>query len=163
MFSFQKINQTSSSSINDEEKAKSIGSVFTSDFIYSTERSSYIGHQYIAISPDGIQIVTLDTETCQLNLRRSDNLTEFQTINYDDFKRVDSRVNWSLAVSNEFTLADGAADLLIAVSCFDDDYMEYKNFSSEEAVGGGNMHEDAKGKSITWIISAARRSRIPLQ
>ena len=43
-------------------------------------------------------------------------------MNNDSFKNFDSpAVIWSLAVSNEITSPDQTNDVLIAVSCFDDD------------------------------------------
>src|SRR2546429_7769009 len=116
MMAYQKSHQKLNSS--DEEKA---------EIEYSSiKRNPYNGHQYIAISPDGTQIVSLNTETYQLKLCKFDNLTKLRTINYDDFRYIDSpttKVNWSLAVSNEFTLDDETVDVLIAVSCFDDNDM----------------------------------------
>ena len=65
MFTFQKINLSSTPLVaNDEEKAEA-GSISTFD---SIKRDSYNGHRYIAVSPDGTQVVTLNTETYQLTL-----------------------------------------------------------------------------------------------
>src|SRR5947209_15363140 len=106
-------------SLLDEEKAE-IRSISSSDLKYDVKRSLYNGKHYIAISPDGTQTVMLDTSTYQLKLCKSDNLTKLSTIKYDSFRSHDApsaKVNWSLTVSNELTLADGTTEVLIAVSC----------------------------------------------
>src|SRR5688572_24917603 len=126
MTSYQIINKSSASSFNDEE------TIYTFASKYSIKENSY--NQYIAVSPDGTQIVTLNTETYQLKLCKFDNLKKFYIINYDGFKSIgvsSVKLNWSLSVSNEFILADGTVDSLIAVSCFNDDYMKYKNRSND--------------------------------
>src|SRR5256885_8864956 len=117
MTSCQKMNKSSTSSFSDEE------TIYTFASKFSIKENSYNGHQYITVSPDGTQIVTLNTETCQLKLCKFDNLTKFYIINYDGFKSIgvpSVKLNWSLSISNEFTLADGTVDSLIAVSCFND-------------------------------------------
>src|SRR5579862_3659782 len=111
----------------DEEKAET-------DSKNSIKKFSRSGHQYIATSPDGTQVVTLNTKTYQLKLCNSNDLSEFYEIRCADFKNVNEpseKVNWSLSVSNKFILADGTYDALIAVSCFDDNDMRYKSCSDE--------------------------------
>ncbi|GBC40667.1 uncharacterized protein OCT59_029180 [Rhizophagus irregularis] len=143
MFAFQKTNQTPSHLYNDEEKAE-IRSIASFESKYSNKRNVYNGHQYIAISPDGNQIVTLNTTTYQLKLCQSDNISKLYTLNYDSFKNFDSpAVIWSLAVSNEITLPDRTTDVLIAVSCFDDDV--------------NNADSTIKH---TWVISSVKQARI---
>ncbi|CAG8673002.1 20018_t:CDS:1, partial [Rhizophagus irregularis] len=66
MFAFQKTNQIPSYLHGDEEKAE-IRSIASFESKYN-KRNIYNGHQYIAISPDGNQIVTLNTTTYQLKL-----------------------------------------------------------------------------------------------
>ncbi len=64
-------------------------------------------------------------------------------------------MNWSLAVPNEIVLADGTVDVLIAVSCFDDDMKIENHFTSARKVNN---------VSSTWIISLHRkRKEFPLQ
>jgi hypothetical protein len=147
----------------DEEKAEA-GTISSVGSKYDVNNSS---HHYIAISPDGNLIVTLDTSTYQLNLCRSDNLKKLSKIRYDSFRSHDApsvKVNWSLTVSNELTLADGTTEVLIAVSCFDDYDVKYVNkrpeLSSEEI--DEDMRNDMKkrAESSTWIISGVQESRI---
>ncbi|CAI2165825.1 1963_t:CDS:2, partial [Funneliformis geosporum] len=149
---------------SDEEKAES-GSISSFGSKSSIKRSSYNGYQYIAISPNGTQIVTLNTSTHQLKLCKHDNLSKFYTINYDEFKRYDkpsTKINWSLTVSNEFTLTDGTDDVLIAVSCFDDDDMKCKNQTPDDEVENVYMYDDMnkRADSSTWIISCTQHSRV---
>ncbi|CAB4409308.1 unnamed protein product [Rhizophagus irregularis] len=142
MFAFQKTNQTPSYLHGDEEKAE-IRSIASFESKYN-KRNIYNGHQYIAISPDGNQIVTLNTTTYQLKLCQSDNISKLYTLNYDSFKNFDApAVIWSLTVSNEITLPDKTTDVLIAVSCFDDDV--------------NNADSTIKH---TWVISSAKQARI---
>ncbi|RIA85669.1 hypothetical protein C1645_830442 [Glomus cerebriforme] len=145
MLSLQKIHQTPSYLYPDEEKAE-IRSISSFDSKHYNKKDLYDGHQYIAISPDGTNIVTLNTVTYQLKLCKFDNLSKFNTLNYNGFKNFDApSVNWSLAVSNEFTLADETSDILIAVSCFVDDV---------------NNFDDTNIIKHTWIISVTYQSRI---
>ncbi|CAG8626949.1 10292_t:CDS:2 [Funneliformis mosseae] len=149
--------------IGDEEKAES-GSISSFGSKSSIKRSSYNGYQYIAISPDGTQIVTLNTSTHQLKLCKHDNLSKFYTINYDEFKSYDkplTKINWSLAVSNAFTLADGTEDVLIVVSCFDDDDMKCNQIPDDE-VETVYMYDDMNKRveTSTWIISCTQHSRV---
>ncbi|PKY50378.1 hypothetical protein RhiirA4_466845, partial [Rhizophagus irregularis] len=143
MLAFKKTNQTPSHLYNDEEKAE-IRSIASFESKYSNKRNIYNGHQYIAISPDGTQIATLSTTTYQLKLCQSDNISKLYTLNYDSFKNFDTpAVIWSLTVSNEITLPDKTTDVLIAVSCFDDDV--------------NNADSTIKH---TWVISSAKQARI---
>ncbi|GBC38196.1 uncharacterized protein OCT59_005945 [Rhizophagus irregularis] len=143
MFAFQKTNQTPSQLYSDEERAE-IKSIASFESKYSNKRNIYNGHQYIAISPDGTQIVTLNTTTYQLKLCQSDNISKLNTLNYVSLKNFDApAVIWSLAVSNEITLPDRTTDVLIAVSCFDDDV--------------NNADSTIKH---TWVISSAKQVRI---
>ncbi|CAG8597864.1 11017_t:CDS:2 [Funneliformis caledonium] len=149
--------------ISDEEKAES-GSISSFGSKSSIKRSSYNGYQYIAISPDGTQIVTLNTSTHQLKLCKHDNLSKFYTINYDEFKSYDkplTKINWSLTVSNAFTLADGTEDVLIVVSCFDDDDMKCNQIPDDE-VETVYMYDDMNKRveTSTWIISCTQHSRV---
>ncbi|RGB22453.1 hypothetical protein C1646_822539 [Rhizophagus diaphanus] len=96
------------------------------------------------MSPDGTQIVTLNTTTYQLKLCQSDNISKLNTLNYASLKKFDApAVIWSLAVSNEINLPDRTTDVLIAVSCFDDDV--------------NNADSTIKH---TWVISSAKQVRI---
>ncbi|CAG8710957.1 22959_t:CDS:2, partial [Rhizophagus irregularis] len=143
MLAFKKTNQTPSHLYSDEEKAE-IRSIASFESKYSNKRNIYNGHQYIAISPDGTQIVTLNTTTYQLKLCQSDNISTLNTLNYNSFKNFDTpAVIWSLAISNEITLPDRTTDVLIAVSCFDDDV--------------NNADSTIKH---TWVISSAKQARI---
>ncbi|CAB4493724.1 uncharacterized protein OCT59_018961 [Rhizophagus irregularis] len=143
MLAFQKINQTPSHLFSDEEKAET-RSIASFESKFNNKKNIYNGHQYIAISPDGTQIVTLNTTTYQLKLCQSDNISKLYTLNYNNFKNADApAVIWSLTVSNEITLPDKTTDVLIAVSCFDDDV--------------NNADSTIKH---TWVISVARQARI---
>src|SRR6266496_5416196 len=108
--------------VNDEEKAEilTISSLNSIKIIPHNDR-------YIAISPDGTQIVTLNLDTFQLNLCKSDNLSELHKVSCVSFERAEhiDSATWSLAVSNEITLNDGTVDVLIAVSCFDDGFVNH--------------------------------------
>jgi hypothetical protein len=156
MFTFQKINQTPTSSFSYEEKAET-DSISTLDSEYSLRNSSHNCHQYIAISPDGTQIITLNTETYQLKLCKFNDFATLKTIKYNGITHIDAQVNWSLAVSNEFTFADGSVDVLVAVSRFVDDDVKYKNRSREQLLG---VEVIKHFKASTWIISVTQESRI---
>ncbi|PKC08483.1 hypothetical protein RhiirA5_477038 [Rhizophagus irregularis] len=142
--------------ISDEEKAE----IITISSLNSVKKTSDKGH-YIAISPDGTQIATLNTETLKIKLCKSENLTELHNVGCESFKRIDAP-SWSLAVSDEITLANGTVDVLIAVSCFDDEFMN--NSHSNEKNVNINMHKKndiiKHPGASTWIISFARQSRI---
>jgi hypothetical protein len=143
MFAFKKSNQNPSYLYSDEEKAE-IRSIASFESKYNNKKNIYNGHQYIAISPDGTQIATLNTTTYQLKLCQSDNISKLITLNYNSFKNYDApAVVWSLTVSNEITLPDNTTDVLIAVSCFDDDV--------------NNADSTIKH---TWVISSVRQARI---
>ncbi|GBB91622.1 hypothetical protein RclHR1_00190035 [Rhizophagus clarus] len=142
MLSFRKSNQTPSHLYSDEEKAE-IRSIASFESKHN-KKNIYDGHQYIAISPDGTQIATLNIATYQLKLCRSDNISKFTTLNYNNFKNAYTpAVVWSLSVSNEITLDDKTTDVLIAVSCFDDEF----------------NGADSTIKH-TWVISSAQQARI---
>ncbi|CAG8665194.1 15529_t:CDS:2 [Rhizophagus irregularis] len=142
--------------ISDEEKAE----IITISSLNSVKKTSDKGH-YIAISPDGTQIATLNTETLKIKLCKSENLTELHNVGCESFKRIDAP-SWSLAVSDEITLANGTVYVLIAVSCFDDEFMN--NSHSNEKNVNINMHKKndiiKHPGASTWIISFARQSRI---
>src|SRR5438045_9418199 len=120
--------QKSSSSLylfNDEETGSTVSTLNSK---YSNNENSYNGHHYIAISPDGTQIVTLNTENYQLKLCKVDNLNNFKRsppIGYvlENVPARSIKVNWSLSVSNKFILSNGAVVVLIAVSFFEDSDM----------------------------------------
>ena len=136
---------------SDEEKAEiNVNSVFQK---YDKGSSC---NDHIAISPDCTQIVTLNTETYQLKLYKSDNLSKPRAISYDGFKKNDASSNWSLAVSDEFTLDDGV-EVLIAVSCFDKYHLDDTNINIKS---DATMIEHKENEASTWIISAAYQSRI---
>jgi hypothetical protein len=149
---FQNINRKSVSyaSTYDEDKAE----IRTECSIKGT---SYCGHQYIAISPDGTQIATLNTSNHQIKLCQFKDLSVLWEIDCEEFKNFEEpseEVNWSLSVSNQFVLDDGNVDVLIAVSCFDDDCdMRYYHTSRHQSQN--------ENKSSTWIISVTNQSRIP--
>ncbi|RGB39485.1 hypothetical protein C1646_754436 [Rhizophagus diaphanus] len=117
--------------ISDEEKAE----IITISSLNSVKKPSDKSH-YIAISPDGTQIATLNTETLKIKLCKSDNLTELHNVGCDSFKRIDAP-SWSLAFMN--------------------------NYHSKEKNVNINMHKNDIIKypgASTWIISFARQSRI---
>ncbi|GBB96951.1 hypothetical protein RclHR1_02880017 [Rhizophagus clarus] len=155
---FQTFHRNSISSY-DEEKVEILK--------YSIKSNSNECHHYISISPDGILVVSLNIENFKLNLYKLDNLSESREINCYDFKNIDTslkELNWSLSVSNEITLPDGTVDVLIAVSCFDENDMRYKDCSDNDMNNITNdkaIKHAETNKSITWIISVAHQSRIP--
>ncbi|RGB23517.1 hypothetical protein C1646_774371 [Rhizophagus diaphanus] len=149
--------------LNDEEKAE-IDSICSFDSKHSI---SYDDRQYIAISSDGTQIVTLNAETYQLKLCKFDKLTQLREINCAGFKNIDmplEKIKWSLSISNEFTLADGTIDVLIAVSRFKSDINYKSHFDDEEVDDINNYSDDMiyteKSLASTWIISVAQQLRI---
>ncbi|CAB4418747.1 unnamed protein product [Rhizophagus irregularis] len=143
----QKFYRNSSSSY-DEEKIE----IETSKI--SIKKNSYNCHHHISISPDGTLVVSLNIENYQLNLYKLDRLSDSREINFYDSKNIDTslkKLNWSLSVSNEFTLSDGTVDVLIAVSCFDENDMKYKDCSDEsnESEEDMNMNNTTTNKSFT--------------
>ncbi|GES77852.1 hypothetical protein GLOIN_2v1870320 [Rhizophagus clarus] len=147
--------------ISDEEKAEII-SISSLNSVKKVPDKGY----HIAISPDGTQIATLNTETLQIKLCKFDNLTELHKVGCENFKRI-SAPAWSLAVSNEITLADGTVDVLIAVSCFDDEFMDNLHSNRRDIdinnIRNNNIYNDDNIKysgASTWIISFAHQSRI---
>ncbi|CAG8578389.1 15993_t:CDS:2 [Funneliformis mosseae] len=118
----------------------------------------------VAISPNGNRIVVLNITSCLLKLYKANDLSKVcKEINYDSKLKLNSR---SLTVSNEFTLADGTAEVLIAMSCFDDNDMKLKDnkrrthsnelSSAEEA----DVNVNDQDKSSTFIFSTARQVKI---
>ncbi|CAB5181139.1 unnamed protein product, partial [Rhizophagus irregularis] len=153
----QKFYRNSSSSY-DEEKIE----IETSKI--SIKKNSYNCHHHISISPDGTLVVSLNIENYQLNLYKLDRLSDSREINFYDSKNIDTslkKLNWSLSVSNEFTLSDGTVDVLIAVSCFDENDMRYKDCSDESNESEEDMNMNNTTNDRTWIISVANQSRIP--
>ncbi|PKK56695.1 hypothetical protein RhiirC2_799494, partial [Rhizophagus irregularis] len=149
--------------LNDEEKAE-IDSICSFD---SKHLISCDDHQYIAVSSDGTQIVTLNAETYQLKLCKFDKITQLREINCAGFKNIDmplEKIKWSLSISNEFTLADGTIDVLIAVSHFKSEINYKSHFDDEEIDDINNYSDDMiyteKSLASTWIISVAQQSRI---
>ncbi|PKY27233.1 hypothetical protein RhiirB3_390138 [Rhizophagus irregularis] len=149
--------------LNDEEKAE-IDSICSFD---SNHLISCDDHQYIAVSSDGTQIVTLNAETYQLKLCKFDKITQLREINCAGFKNIDmplEKIKWSLSISNEFTLADGTIDVLIAVSHFKSEINYKSHFDDEEVDDINNYSDDMiyteKSLASTWIISVAQQSRI---
>ncbi|CAG8443013.1 9129_t:CDS:2 [Funneliformis caledonium] len=138
----------------------------------SRKFDNYNEHLYICISPNVNWIATLNTSTCQLKLYNFKDLKNaHKIINFDDryIKIPFVKKAWNLTVSNEFTLTDGTVEVLIAVSCFDNDDMKIlKNkrkspqpppnelISAEEA----DVNVNDRDKSATFIISTARRLKI---
>ncbi|CAG8529851.1 8900_t:CDS:2 [Funneliformis caledonium] len=117
----------------------------------------------VSISPDGNRIVVLNITSCLLKLYKANDLSKVcKEINYDS----KLKLNRSLTVSNEFTLADGTAEVLIAMSCFDDNDMKLKDnkrrthsnelSSAEEA----DVNVNDQDKSSTFIFSTARQVKI---
>ncbi|GES91142.1 hypothetical protein GLOIN_2v1471210 [Rhizophagus clarus] len=153
--------KSTSYSLNDEEKAE-IDSIYSFDSKHLTSRDE---RQYIATSSDGTQVITLNTETLQLKLYKFDDLTQSSKINCAGFKNIDvplEKVKWSLSISNEFTLADGSIDVLIAISHFKSD-MKYEDHSDKEIgvnIDNENVINTETNLESTWIISAAQQSRI---
>jgi hypothetical protein len=151
-------NLLSPSYLFDEEKSVRSLSTFNSKCI----NNFYDGHHYVAMSPDGTQIATLNTAE-NYNLKFGEADLKLHAVNYN-FKNVVApsiKANWSLSISNKFTLVDETVDVLIAVSCFDDNEMKFKNSSNmftDEDIED-NTYDDTI-KASTWIISTAQRLRI---
>lgn len=149
------------SSYKDQEKTDT----YPAESKYSTKhtkQTTYSSHQCIAMSPDGTQIALLNTSTYQLKLCKFNNLSNVHIISYDKFKHnVDislTKLHWSLSVSNEITLPDGTVDVLIAVSCFDDENMKVNSYIDE--IYSKNDKNEQFNASSTWIISSKHQTRV---
>ncbi|CAI2173467.1 14311_t:CDS:2 [Funneliformis geosporum] len=150
------------------KRPKFIRTVGERSSVFTRNYDNYNGNQYVDISPNGNRIVTLDTTSCQLKLYKHEDLTNaHKVINYNN-RNINipfGKKSWSLSVSNEFTVADGTVETLIAVSCFGDNDMKIKKlkletrheFSSVEEAGLNVNNQD---KSSTFIISTSQNLKI---
>ncbi|CAG8659515.1 11209_t:CDS:2 [Gigaspora margarita] len=121
---------------------------------------------HVALSPDGQNVVTLNTVTLEMTICH--NLKDAKKINYKGFKTVDTqnpRLCWSLAISNSINLGTHS-DTLIGVSCFDRTDVLIKStkrrshkryFSSRDLEEG---YLNVRVSPYTWIISTWYQERI---
>ncbi|RHZ44885.1 hypothetical protein Glove_707g10 [Diversispora epigaea] len=145
--------------------------------ISSTEKDSRFGC-YIAISPDGQQIVTFNPEECELKLYNIANLSDpISTFQYDKIF-YDERYCYSLAISN---CINNENERLIALSRFDAKEMLHKIYKTLDHYDDENKsllfdqnespnHNDDENNSIesgevksqsrTWVISTTKKSQI---
>ncbi|RIB02373.1 hypothetical protein C2G38_886190 [Gigaspora rosea] len=126
---------------------------------------------HIALSPDGQNVVTLNTVTLEMTICHDlKDLKKAKKINYKGFSTVDTqnpRLCWSLAISNSINLGTHS-DTLIGVSCFDrtDTLIKstkkrrsHKRYFSSRDLEEGYLN--VRVSPYTWIISTWYQERIP--
>ncbi|CAG8501202.1 12744_t:CDS:2 [Dentiscutata heterogama] len=141
--------------------------------------SSDIPKYHVALSPDGQNVVTFNTETLELEICHIKNLTDKKKIKYKGFRTVDisnPRLCWSIAISNSINLGSHS-DTLIGVSCFDRTDTLIKSskkrrahktrsyfsssFSSMKDLEEGRLdYFNVRVSPYTWILSTWYKDRI---
>ncbi|GBC02578.1 hypothetical protein RclHR1_00470008 [Rhizophagus clarus] len=141
---------------------------------------------HVAVSPNGQQVATFNSDTLELNICQADSLSKKRLINCEALTEIRSSVKlvWSLAVSNPINIRKIGSDepeILIALSCFDKSEMmlgkPLTNNSMSTTIiynqSNKNLDDDEKNyptydeekgvkvvKSTTFIISTLRNSRL---
>ncbi|CAG8482830.1 1275_t:CDS:2 [Acaulospora colombiana] len=137
----------------------------------------------VALSPDGNNVVVLNSENLELRVYRTDDLTKMKKISYlglNIVKNESSRLTWSLAISNSINLGSHS-DSLIAISCFNENdnllsqkvprrgarrkSRDHLTFDTrEESSEHLNLLEEGSSRSgfrpHTWIISTWFQNRL---
>nr|CAG8448820.1 3919_t:CDS:10 [Entrophospora candida] len=132
----------------------------------------YVGNhpdcQYIAASHDGEFFARFNSDTFELEYYKTGNITKTFPINNNIQKELKLQQNlwWSLTVSNTVKLGDSNDDVLIALSCFEDEVMKSSttefyssSVTSDYEKGNRNDFEDSI-RSRTWVFSAVYKKQI---
>ncbi|CAG8711806.1 24992_t:CDS:10, partial [Dentiscutata erythropus] len=141
--------------------------------------SSGLPKYHVALSPNGLNVITFNTETLELEICHTNNLTDKKKIKYRGFRTVDisnPRLCWSIAISNSVNLGTHS-DTLIGVSCFDRTDTLIKSskkrrarksgsyfsssFSSMKDLEEGHLdYFNVRVSPYTWILSTWYADRI---
>ncbi|RHZ44937.1 hypothetical protein Glove_707g30 [Diversispora epigaea] len=121
---------------------------------------------YIAISPDGQQIVTFDPKECEFTLYDINNLSSpISTFPYDDIV-LDERCYYSLAISN---CIGNKSEHLIALSSFDAKEMLHETLNHDGDENNSIELDDeynsielgeVKSQSQTWVIYTTKKKEM---